>query len=102
MSDRPDQHASAFETVCNLFQQPGIAPEHLLAEPVRASVVAPTFDEYVPHVAIAVSPGTRRVCAACWQRICAAGASGGSPSRHPMRDGAMTGISSPLGANGIA
>src|SRR5690349_5834111 len=30
----------------------------------------PTFDEYVPHVAGAVSPGTRRAYSSYWQRVC--------------------------------
>ena len=65
---KPD--AAALQTLRSLLEQLGVTPEHLLSEVNSAQAVAPTFDEYVPQVANAVSPGTRRVYRSYWQRIC--------------------------------
>jgi integrase/recombinase XerC len=57
------------ETLRSLLKQLGVAPEQLLGG-TSAVTTAPTFDEYVPRVAAAVSPGTRRVYSSYWRRIC--------------------------------
>jgi integrase/recombinase XerC len=51
-----------------LLDQLGVTPEQLVAA-VRP-VTAPTFEQYVPQVADAVSPATRRVYDSYWRRIC--------------------------------
>ena len=51
-----------------LLERMGISPADLLdVRPARAS--APTFAEYVPVVAAAVSAGTRRAYSSYWKRI---------------------------------
>ena len=51
-----------------LLERMGISPADLLD--VRAArPVAPTFGEYVPVVAAAVSPGTRRAYSSYWNRV---------------------------------
>src|SRR5690242_5242658 len=51
-----------------LLERMGISPADLLD--VRAArPVAPTFSEYVPVVAAAVSPGTRRAYSSYWNRV---------------------------------
>ena len=56
-----DPQTAQLETLRSLLKQLGITPDQLLADPTAARTAAPTFDEYVPQVAQAVSPGTRRV-----------------------------------------
>ncbi len=51
-----------------LLARLGLSPADLLAEP-RSRPTAPTFAEYVPVVAGAVSEGTRRVYGSYWNRI---------------------------------
>src|SRR2546421_5791207 len=51
-----------------MLDRMGISPADLLdVAPARPS--APTFAQYVPVVAAAVSPGTRRVYGSYWKRI---------------------------------
>lgn len=69
MTGPMDQHAQ-LETLRRLLKQLGVTPEQLLADATAASVVVPTFGEYVWQVAEAVSPGTRRVYSSYRHRIC--------------------------------
>src|SRR5918911_4035024 len=51
-----------------LLERMGISPADLLElRPARPP--APTFAEYVPVVAAAVSPGTRRAYGSYWNRV---------------------------------
>jgi integrase/recombinase XerC len=70
MTDHRDQRAAALKTLRSLLQQLDITPEQLLTEPGPVMATVPTFDEYVPQVADAVTPGTRRVYTSYWQRVC--------------------------------
>ncbi len=61
--DRPELAAARL-----MLERMGISPADLLdVAPARPS--APTFVEYVPVVAAAVSPGTRRVYGSYWNRV---------------------------------
>jgi integrase len=51
-----------------LLERMGISPADLLAVPAPRRAV-PTFAEYVPVVAAAVSPGTRRAYGTYWNRV---------------------------------
>jgi integrase/recombinase XerC len=51
-----------------LLSKMGIAPADLLAEPQERRVV-PTFAEYIPVVAHAVSPATARSYSSYWRRV---------------------------------
>jgi integrase/recombinase XerC len=64
------QHEAQLEALRSLLQQLGITPDQLLANSAGDLAVVPTFNEYVPQVAEAVSLGTRRVYSPYWQRIC--------------------------------
>src|SRR5256885_16701557 len=62
LPDRPELAAARL-----MLERMGISPADLLdVAPARPS--APTFAEYVPVVAAAVSPGTRRVYGSYWKR----------------------------------
>ncbi|WP_433869260.1 tyrosine-type recombinase/integrase [Saccharopolyspora sp. CA-218241] len=61
MNAGPDVEAARL-----LLARLGVSPQDLLGEP---AVPAPTFAEYVPRVAEAVSAGTRRVYRSYWNRV---------------------------------
>jgi len=61
--------AAQLETLRSLLQQLGVTPDQLRTDTATASAAVPTFDEYIPQVAQAVSPGTRRVYSSYWDRI---------------------------------
>ncbi len=66
-SEQRHEQVAALRT---LIEQLGISPEQLLAATAAPPPAAtPTFDEYVPLVSEAVSPGTRRVYGSYWDRI---------------------------------
>ncbi len=53
-----------------VLEKMGVAPTDLLgAGQVVPRPPAPTFADYIPQVAQAVTPGTRRVYASYWNRI---------------------------------
>src|SRR3989440_1414633 len=64
-----DAQAVQLETLRSLLQQLGVTPDQLRTDNAAASAAVPTFDEYVPQVAQAVSPGPRRVYSSYWDRI---------------------------------
>jgi integrase/recombinase XerC len=74
--NHPDPTPAAAATVSTaeldaarlLLDRLGVTPEQLLHAPVPGTVV-PTFDEYIPLVAAAVGPGTRRVYETYWNRV---------------------------------
>jgi hypothetical protein len=69
LTDRPELAAARL-----MLERMGISPGDLLdVQPVRPS--APTFAEYVPVVAAAVSPGARRCTARTGTGSCRRGAS---------------------------
>ena len=51
-----------------LLERMGLTPADLAAVP-QARPRVPTFAEYVPVVAAAVSNGTRRACGSYWNRV---------------------------------
>jgi integrase len=61
-------HGDHVQALRSLLDQLGVTPEQLVAAARPAT--APTFDEYIPQVADAVSAGTRRVYDSYWRRIC--------------------------------
>jgi integrase/recombinase XerC len=70
MNGPADQRAAQIKALRTLILQLGITPE-LLLDTARAPLATmPTFEEYVPQVAAAVSPGTRRVYGTYWERLC--------------------------------
>ncbi|MBG0564009.1 tyrosine-type recombinase/integrase [Actinoplanes aureus] len=67
---RPEEPAtSKIEAVHALLQQLDLSPEQLLAGTRGPGRPVPTFDEYVPQVAAAVTPGTRSLYSTYWQRV---------------------------------
>src|SRR2546421_9047257 len=64
-----DAQAVQLETLRSLLQQLGVTPDQLRTDNAAASAAVPTFDEYIPQVAQAVSAGTRRVYSSYWDRI---------------------------------
>src|SRR5512142_1188713 len=56
------------EAALVLLERMGLSPADLVAAPARRAAV-PTFAEYVPVVAAAVSAGTRRAYGSYWNRI---------------------------------
>lgn len=61
---------ASIAAVTALLSQLGITPEQLLDRTRAPRPSMPTFNEYVPQVAAAVSAGTRRVYATYWRRVC--------------------------------
>jgi len=59
---------AAVEAALVLLERMGLSPADLVAVP-RDRAVVPTFAEYVPVVAAAVSAGTRRAYGSYWNRI---------------------------------
>jgi len=57
------------EMVRNLLAELGITPEQLVADG-PTSPPSPTFNEYVPRLSEAVSPGSRRAYGPYWDRVC--------------------------------
>jgi integrase/recombinase XerC len=51
-----------------LLDRMGLSPQDLLAVP-RERPVLPTFAEYIPVVAAAVTAGTRRAYGSYWNRV---------------------------------
>jgi integrase/recombinase XerC len=70
MTGTADERSAQLETLRSLLRQLDVTPEQLLTDSATASAAVPTFDEYVPRVAEAVSRGTHRVYSSYWQRIC--------------------------------
>lgn len=66
-SDHPPETAE-LEAARLLLTRMGVRPEDLLATPAEPAPT-PTFAEYIPTVAQAVSVGTRRVYRSYWNRI---------------------------------
>jgi integrase len=64
-----DPQTAQLETLRSLLKQLGVTPDQLLADTTADRTMAPTFGEYVPQVAQAVAPGTRRVYSSYWDRI---------------------------------
>ena len=62
----PEQ--AVVEAALVLLERMGLSPADLAAAP-RSRQAVPTFAEYVPVVAAAVSPGTRRAYGSYWNRI---------------------------------
>jgi len=56
------------EAALVLLERMGLSPADLVAAPASRTAV-PTFAEYVPVVAVAVSAGTRRAYGSYWNRI---------------------------------
>ncbi len=69
MTGTVDPQAAQLETLRSLLKQLGVTPDQLRTDNAPASAAVPTFDEYIPQVAQAVSPGTRRVYSSYWDRI---------------------------------
>jgi len=64
-----DPQTAQLETLRSLLKQLGVNPDQLLAGTTPARTAVPTFNEYVPQVAQAVSLGTRRVYSSYSERI---------------------------------
>ncbi|WP_263247217.1 tyrosine-type recombinase/integrase [Saccharopolyspora rosea] len=62
-SQRPELDAARL-----VLQRMGVTPQDLLDTP-SPRLAVPTFADYIPQVAAAVSDGTRRVYASYWKRI---------------------------------
>ena len=60
--------SSDLEAARLLLERLGVSPEDLVGTPA-SKPQAPTFADYIPEVAKAVSPGTRRVYGTYWNRI---------------------------------
>jgi hypothetical protein len=83
VASRPELEAARL-----LLERMGISPAELLeVRPARPS--APTFAEYVPVVAAAVSSGTRRAYGSYWKRVVQAWGDPQeprpAPQLHPLR-----------------
>jgi integrase/recombinase XerC len=59
---------AAIEAALLVLERMGLSPADLTTAP-RGRPVVPTFVEYVPVVAAAVTPGTRRAYGSYWNRI---------------------------------
>jgi integrase/recombinase XerC len=68
MNPEPPTNAS-IAAVTALLRELGLSPEQLLQTKQASAAPIPTFTEYVPRVAAAVSPGTRRVYDTYWRRV---------------------------------
>ena len=64
----PDASQAVIEAALVLLARMGLSPADLTAVPQPRKPV-PTFAEYVPVVAAAVTPGTRRAYGSYWNRI---------------------------------
>lgn len=67
----PHEHgaSSDLDAARLLLARLGVSPEELTAKEPTAPSLSPTFEEYIPHVAQAVSEGTRRAYSPYWQKI---------------------------------
>ncbi|WP_328469123.1 site-specific integrase [Actinoplanes sp. NBC_00393] len=61
--------AASIATITALLNHLGITPEQLLDQTSGPKPEPPTFDQYIPQVAAAVSPGTRRLYETYWRRV---------------------------------
>jgi len=59
---------AAVQAALLVLERMGLSPADLTAAP-RSRPAVPTFAEYVPGVAAAVTPGTRRAYGSYWNRI---------------------------------
>lgn len=70
MTTHAEGHPSAaeLEAARLVLERMGVSPADLLGL-TQQKPPAPTFDEYIPKVSAAVTPGTRRVYSSYWTRI---------------------------------
>ena len=69
MTRSPERRDRQLEMVRSLLAELGITPEQLATDS-PASPASPTFNEYVPRLSEAVSPGSRRAYGPYWDRVC--------------------------------
>lgn len=71
MTGPADRHQRHVGMVLGLLEELGITAEQLIeGTATTTSAASATFDEYVPRLCEAVSPGSRRVYGPYWKRIC--------------------------------